>query len=275
MHSNGDLSRYVDLERYPIHQLDSLSGQSLLAECQQMMRRDSLCLLPGFLSEAGRRLLCDEITDLEADAHRVNYRATMYGWMDNSDFPEEHPRSQLLNRRCRVVSTDQLPQKSHCTTLFQQDYLTEFIRRLLGYETLYPSACPTLSIQINVMNESEEFGWHFDTNDGVVSLSIQNADDGGGFEYAPMIRDEENENYAAVEAISNGTETPCQPDNPPGTFSLFLGRRSLHRVAPVGKTQCSRQSLLLSYDRRPGMKFPEETCRRLTSADSTPFFGKC
>ena len=102
---------------------------------------------------------------------------------------------------------------------------------------------------------------------------IQCADSGGGFEYAPLIRDEDNENYEAVARIFNGEDQPRQPNLPPGTLTLFLGRRSIHRVAPVGSTLRSRLSLLYSYDRKPSMVFPQRTCERITNSSDEPYLG--
>ena len=45
------------------------------------------------------------------------------------------------------------------------------------------------------------FNWSFDTNDGVVSLMFQTADEGGHFEYAPYRRDEVNENYGGIQEL--------------------------------------------------------------------------
>lgn len=267
------LDAYVDLDRYPVHDLDSQAGKALVAEAQDMMKRDTLCLLDGFLRDSAVAELSAEITQLETGAHRVDYPSTIYGWMHNAGFPPDHPRSRLLRRNCGVISYDQLSANGACRELYEFDELAHFIRRLLGYDTLYRTACPTLSIQVNVMDEGEIFGWHFDTNDGVVSFTIQNADQGGGFEYAPLIRSEDDENYAGVARIVDEIDTPRQPEMSPGTLSLFLGRRSLHRTAPIPKTSNTRQSLLFSYDRQPGMVFPPETCRRLTSGSPEPFYG--
>jgi hypothetical protein len=270
---NQRLNFYIDLDCYPIHDLDSQAGQALIKQCHEMMNRDTLCLLEGFLRTPAVVELAKEITQLESAAHRIDYPCTAYGWMDNSDFPPDHPRSRLLRRNCGVISTDQIDPKGSCTELYQFDQLTEFIRRLLGYDTLYRTSCPTLSIQINVMDQGDRFGWHFDTNDGVVSFTIQNADSGGGFEYAPLIRSENEENYSGVAEIMNGTDQPRRPEMTPGTLSLFLGRRSLHRAAMVGTTARARQSLLFSYDREPGMVFPEKTCQRITSSSPEPYYG--
>lgn len=271
---NQRLDAYIDLDRYPIHDPGSKAGKALVADAQDMIERDTLCLLEGFLRESAVSELSAEIAQLEAGAHRVDYPATIYGWMNNAGFPPDHPRSRLLRRNCSVISYDQLHARGACRELYEFDELTDFIRRLLGYDSLYRTACPTLSIQVNIMDEGEIFDWHFDTNDGVVSFTIQNADEGGGFEYVPLIRAEDDENYAGVTRILDAVDTPRQPEMSPGTLSLFLGRRSLHRSAPILKTRKTRQSLLFSYDRQPGMVFPPETCRRLTSGSPEPFLGR-
>lgn len=267
------LNYYVDLDRYPIHDLDGKEGKALIKQGREMMNRDTLCLIQGFLRAPAVVELSKEITQLESVAHRIDYPCTAYGWMDNSGFPPDHPRSKLLRRNCGVISTDQIDPKGSCAELYQFDQLTEFIRRLLGYDTLYRTSCPTLSIQINIMGQGDRFGWHFDTNDGVVSFTIQNPDIGGGFEYAPLIRSETEENYSGVTEIMNDAGKPRRPDMTPGTLSLFLGRRSLHRAAVVGSTARTRQSLLFSYDRKPGMVFPEKTCHRITSSSPEPYYG--
>ncbi len=267
------LEEFVNLDRYPIHDIDSDAGQALLTHCHAMMREDTLCSLPGFLKEEAVNALALEATQLETIARKVDFLATPYGWMQNSGFPDSHPRSRLFDRRCSAITTEQLNQNGMCMTLFRFDAITEFVRLLLGYETLYRSACPNISVRINMMDEGDEFGWHYDTNDGVVSFAIQNADNGGVFEYAPLIRNEEDENYDAVEGIFSERNRPRQADTPPGTFVLFMGRRSLHRVSPVGTTTQCRHSLLFSYDRKPGMIFPGNIRKRLTEPTNQPFYG--
>lgn len=267
------LNRFVDLDRYPIHDLDSDTGRALIAKAHEMMMRDTLVVFEGFLRSSAVDELALELTMLESGAHRIDYQSTPYGWMNNSGFPPDHPRSALFRRNCGTITTEILSDNSVSRELFHLDELTEFVRQMLGYDSLYRSACPTISIQVNTLREGEAFGWHFDTNDGVVSFMIQCADSGGGFEYAPLIRDEDNENYEAVARIFNGKDQPRQPNLPPGTLTLFLGRRSIHRVAPVGSTMHSRLSLLYSYDRKPGMVFPQRTCERITNSSGEPYLG--
>ncbi len=267
------LNHFIDLDRYPIHDFNSDAGRALIANAHEMMARDTLVIFPGFLRSTAVDELALEHTMLESSAHRIDYECTPYGWMNNSSFPPHHPRSALFRRNCGTITTEILPDNGASRELFHFDELTDFVRHMLGYDSFYRSACPTLSIQVNTMGEGETFGWHFDTNDGVVSFMIQKPDSGGGFEYMPLIRDEDNENYEAVARIFSGEDGPHQPDLAPGTLSLFLGRRSIHRVAPVGPTTCSRISLLYSYEREPGMVFPQKTCERITSSSSEPYLG--
>ena len=267
------LSHYIDLDTYPVDDLDSPAGQRLLTEAQAMMQRDTLITFPGFLRTQAVAELTQELSALEATAHQIDYPCTAYGWMDNSGFEPSHPRGALFARACRIISTDMLSAEGPSFELYRLAELTEFVRRLLGYETLYRTVCPTLSIQVNVMSEGDLFGWHFDTNDGVVSFAIRNADEGGSFDFQPLIRDEDDENYEAVGRVMRGDTQARQLQMTPGTMSLFLGRRSLHRVAPVGKTEKSRISLLYSYDRLPNMVFPKKSRERLTSGSNEPYRG--
>jgi len=271
--SNPELNYFVNLEAYPIDRLDSEAGQDLLNRAHQMMKEATLVEFPGFLRSQAVVALAEELTALESNAHQIDYMSTPYGWMNNSEFAPNHPRSALFRRNCGTITTELLSENSLSESLFQVDELTEFVRRMLGYETLYRSACPTLSIQVNVMHEGDRFGWHFDTNDGVVSFVIQNADTGGAFEYVPLIRDEDDENYDTVSNVFDGLHEPRRQTARVGTLLLFLGRRSIHRVAPVGATERSRLSLLYSYDRTPGMVFPVESCQRITSSSNEPYLG--
>ncbi len=268
------IADFIDLDRYPLNNLDSPLGRTLVEDCQQMMREHAICALKGFLRPASVRALSNEVASLEDAMRRVDFRATPYGWLKNSGFAENHPRSRLFNRRCGALTADQLNPKGPCTQLFQFAELTEFVRRLLGYERLFNSACPNISVRLNIMQQGDEFGWHYDTNDGAVSLMLQDAQEGGAFEYAPLIRSEEDENYDRVSSIFSGRASPVVADAPAGTFILFMGRRSLHRVAPVGNTQKSRQTLLFSYDRKPGMVFPEKIRKRMLEPSPEPFLGQ-
>ena len=149
------LSTFIDTDRYPIDDLDSQAGRDLVGRCRKMLSGHTLCLLEGFLREDAVAALTTELAELEGEAHKVNYPSTVYGWMNNAGFPPDHPRSRLEPRQCGVLSTDLFDSSGPSWELFRLDALREFVRRVLGYETLFRSECPTLAIQANVMGEGE------------------------------------------------------------------------------------------------------------------------
>jgi len=102
----ADLDRlnfYIDLDRYPLHDLDGIAGKAPVRRAHAMMERDTLCLFEGFLREAAIKLLVTEIAKLEPKAHQVDYLCTPYDWMNNAGFPADHPRAQLPRRNCVIV----------------------------------------------------------------------------------------------------------------------------------------------------------------------------
>ena len=42
------LNFYVDLDRYPIHELDSNAGKEVVQRAHEMVARDTLCVFEGF-----------------------------------------------------------------------------------------------------------------------------------------------------------------------------------------------------------------------------------
>jgi hypothetical protein len=106
-------------------------------------------------------------------------------------------------------------------------------------------------LNLSVMNDSDYLRWHFDQTDFVTSLAIQSAESGGNFEYVPMIRNSESENYPAVQKLLKGDLSPVvHLDNVPGTLVLFQGRYSIHRVTPI-RGRRPRWIGLFGYDTKP------------------------
>ena len=116
---------------------------------------------------------------------------------------------------------------------------------------------------VNAADAGNGFPWHFDTNNFTVTLALQNAESGGAFEYAPMIRSSADENFAEVSRVLNGTsDKVISLELEPGDLQLFKGRYSLHRVAPLaGDT--ARYVAIFSYVEAPGMVGSVERTRQL------------
>jgi len=248
----------VNLDAYPIQDIQSPTAQALVAKCRQDLDKNALCTLEDFVSPKALMVMKTEIDGLLNSAYRAEHERTPYSWRYNLDFPDSHPRRALHLNRYGYLLYDQFKKTALISQLFEWAPLTEFVRQVLGFETLYRTADPYLSIVVNIMQTGDELAWHFDTNDGVVSLMLQTADEGGHFEYAPYIRDEVDENYGGIQELFEGSSSLTdQPAIEAGTFVLFKGRRSCHRVTPIGQTTHPRVNILYSFDERPGMVFSE------------------
>ena len=259
----------VNLDAYPIQDIQSPTAQALVAKCRQDLDKNALCTLEDFVSPKALMVMKTEIDGLLNSAYRAEHERTPYSWRYNLDFPDSHPRRALHLNRYGYLLYDQFKKTALISQLFEWAPVTEFVRQVLGFETLYRTADPYLSIVVNIMQTGDELAWHFDTNDGVVSLMLQPADEGGHFEYAPYIRDEVDENYGGIQELFEGSSSLTdQPAIEAGTFVLFKGRRSCHRVTPIGQTTHPRVNILYSFDERPGMVFSEASQREKTQPRS-------
>lgn len=263
------VANLINLDAYPIQDIQSPTARALVAKCRQDLDKNALCTLEDFVSPEALMVMKTEIDGLLTSAYRAEHERTPYSWRYNLDFPDGHPRRALHLNRYGYLLYDQFKKTALISQLFEWAPLTEFVRQVLGFETLYRTADPYLSIVVNIMQTGDELAWHFDTNDGVVSLMLQTADEGGHFEYAPYIRDEVDENYGGIQELFEGSSSLAdQPAIEAGTFVLFKGRRSCHRVTPIGQTTHPRVNILYSFDERPGMVFSEASQREKTQPRS-------
>ena len=255
----------VDTERYPIQDLTTRAGQQLVAQCRQGLAAQALCSLPGFLLDHAIDKLVEEARPLIPEAVFTDtMRTIFFGPAEGAEFPADHPRNrEFRNRYARIVN-HQFPNEGLSRALFLWPALTEFVRQVFGAETMYPTQCPHLALTMKIEGEGDADAWHYDGNDGVVSLLLQTSDEGGLFEYAPYLRKHGDDNIEGVTEVLNDPQRHAvRPPLEPGTLVFFNGDLSLHRVTPVGKTKKPRMILLLSFDRTPNFVFPNRAAERI------------
>ncbi len=254
----------VDLERYPLHALDSAAGRRLLRRCQADLAERALCAMDGFIRPEWLARMRDETAALIPRAHYRDEVGSPFDADDADLYPAGHVRHTLVPGRYRQILNHDIANDSLLRKLYHWTPLLAFIRRVYRARTMHRSACPHLALTCKVAWEGDTDGWHYDGNDGVVSLMLQAPDAGGAFEYAPYIRSPGDQRYDAVETLMADPESHAvRPRIEPGTFVLFNGDLSLHRVTPVGATGKPRIIALLSYDREPDQMFGQTFINRL------------
>jgi hypothetical protein len=262
------LEEIVDLDRYPITDLDSPRARAVVAEGRAALASDGLALLPGFIRADALKIMAEEAQGLVPQAFRRDEWYGIYAY-DPDEASVEHlpvgdPRRRRFRTRMGGIGYDLLPERSPTRALYEWPALTRFVAALTGEPELYTCADPLASCVISVLEPGGMHAWHYDQNDFVVSLLLQSAARGGEFEYAPNIRSEEDENYEGVRRMLDGDPGLRKTGAiTPGCLALFRGRRSLHHVTEVEGTR-PRLIALFSYDKKPGMTFrPEVHLRAL------------
>jgi hypothetical protein len=242
----------VDLDRYPVLDLDSSGAQRVLSTARGQLRMMGAAELPGFVHAEGLAQLVGEARALAPQAYRSAGKGTPYLELPDTTLPADHPRRHLGAFAVGVIAYDQFPAGSPLRQLYEWEPMMEFISAVLGRGRLYRYADPLGALNVAVMGEGDLLQWHFDQTDFVVSLAIQSSESGGDFEVAPRIRSSEEEHYERVaKVLQGGSDEVVRLPMTPGTLLIFEGRHSIHRVSPIcGKTD--RLVGLLAYDTKPG-----------------------
>ena len=237
----------IDSARYD---LDDIGLQE---RCHHQLAAEGVCILPGFVRAETIPTLVDECDRLAPLGHRSLVQGTPYLGLADESSPEGHPRRTLVDNSLEAVAYDLFPTDSNLRALYESDRLLAFVEAVLRRGPLYRYADPFGALNLAVMRDGDELGWHFDQTDFVVSVALQSSEAGGEFENAALLRRADDECIDDVTGVLRGEMRERVRVEPmtPGTLMLFNGRWSMHRVTPiVGDTP--RYVALLAYDTKPG-----------------------
>jgi len=256
-----DARDLINLELYPIDQPGRLRDD-LIASVRAQLDDDGCAVLKRFLTPQAITALVAEADGVAHHAHRSFNRTNPYFTQDDPNLPEDDPRRRFFDRSNAFIAADHFDQSGTLRQIHDFPAFDPFIKACLDQAAFYRYADPLADVIINSAEEGEGFPWHFDTNNFTITLAIQNADEGGMFEYAPNIR-RDGEHFDEVRAVLDGQSDRVRSLRlEPGDLQLFKGRYSLHRVAPLkGKTP--RYVAIFSYVEEPDMVGSPDRTRQL------------
>ncbi len=262
-HSVADL---VDLDRYPIHELERGAGRNLVEQCREDLARSGATRLDGFVRREAVAQLASVASGLVPLGFANDDVHTVYFEDVDGSLPADDPRRMLVRSAQKAVAMDLLPESFAVRRLYAWDGLTTFVAAALGKDRLYRSEDLLDGCNVTVYEEGDELGWHFDRSEFSVTLMSQPAEQGGVFEYVPTVRSADDERFAAVGAVLTGERSSVlELSSKPGTLAIFRGRYSLHRVTPVEGTR-PRLNSVLTYASEPG--------HRLNPLTAKLFYGR-
>lgn len=248
----------VDLERYPIEDLERGRGAEFLRQCQAHMRGHGWCNFDGFIRPDALEALAAETNALLPHAETLTIRRTIYQGAVDPSLPDGDPRRREYIHRALQLANDQIPAHSLIQRLYHSDLLTDFLRRVQGKATLYRYADEFQALNIVGLQPSSWHAWHYDVNECTVTLLLQAAEHGGDFTFLPNSRTQDVEDRDRVDRFLAGDRTQAQSfARGAGTLTLFRGGYSLHGVTEVGGSR-PRVSAILTYDEQPGSVASDE-----------------
>ena len=254
----------INYKQYPIATPGPFRDK-IIDDVRSALKARGCAVLKGFLMPAGVDAAVSEAEAVSDKGHRSYSRTNAYFTNDDPNLSIDDPRRRFFDRSNAFIPADNFSSDGVLRAVFDSDGFDEFIRECLQESTdrFFRYADPLADVIVNAASEGNGFPWHFDTNNFTVTLALQNADRGGAFEYAPMIRDSQNENFDEVSKVLDGTsEKVISLQLNPGDLQLFKGRYSLHRVAPLEGTT-PRYVAIFSYVEEPDMVGSVERTQQL------------
>ncbi|MFW2383629.1 MAG: arpA protein [Acidimicrobiales bacterium] len=244
-----DISELVDLEAYPIHDPDS-AGYLVAVDRARGQLADTGCALnKDFVRADALHALADEIEANKADTHFSVQKMNPYFHTEvNGDYPLDHPVNTFIERSSGFIPGDSWVPGCANDVLFRSPEVAGFLADCLSIPALYCYADPLAGLTSNILDPGQQFTWHFDTNDFAVTVLVQEADEGGLFEYVPGIRSANDEGFDRIAAVlAGGRDGVATLDLRPGDLQIFRGRYSLHRVTRVAPESSPRHAAIFAY----------------------------
>lgn len=257
----GDL---VDLARYPIDAPDSPAFGELIERVQADLAQDGCSILPGFLTSEGLQKARREGRELAPKAFYQELMCNIYNTAPDPSLPEDDARNLFFERSSGFVTRDVIPADMAIHRLYVSPAMKRLVSLCTGEREVYEYADPFAGLVFNVLPPGTQQPWHYDGNEFVTTVLLQEPEEGGEFEYCPSIRQPGHENLEGVARVVRGddTEPVRRLKLRPGDLQLFKGRYSLHQVTRVGG-QRARHSAVFGYAKKPGVVGPTERTRQL------------
>ena len=247
------LAEIVDLDTYPIDQPDSDGYRAVVEHARQGLRGDGCAVIKDLVRADALDRLGREIADRKHTTHFSTQVINPYfHFHRNDEWPDRHPMNTFLERSSGFIPGDSWEDTTTMRHLFEHPDLARFLADCLEIDELHPYADPLAGLTANILDPGQQFTWHFDTNEFAVTVLVEEADEGGLFEYVPNIRTDGDEGFDHIQEVLEGGRRGVHTlDLRPGDMQIFRGRYSLHAVSRVAADSKPRHAAIFAYTEKP------------------------
>jgi hypothetical protein len=255
----------LDYGRYPLDDTTDPRYRDTVADARAQLAADGCAVIQNLLRPTAVSLISSEIVSRKHTTHFSTSSMNPYfHTTPNPDYPEHHPVNTFIERSSGFIPGDSWDSSMAIDVIFRSDDLTNFLRDCLETESVHCYADPLAGLTANILDPGQQFAWHFDTNEFAVTALIDEADEGGLFEYAPMTRTPDDESFEQIQSILDGDTAQVKTlDLRAGDLQIFRGRHSLHRVTRVSPSSKPRHAAIFAYTAEPGVIGRLERTRQL------------
>ena len=245
----------VDIATYPLDQPNSVAYKSAVADARSQLQDDGCAVIKKLLRPTAVKIISQEIIERKSNTHFSTSKMNPYFHSTkNPEYPDHHPVNTFIERSSGFIPGDSWDESLAIDILFRSEMLTNFIRDALETQAVHCYADPLAGLTANILDPGQQFAWHFDTNEFAVTAMIDEADDGGLFQYVPLIRTPDNESFERIQKVLDDDCSEVKTlELHAGDLQIFRGRHSLHRVTRVPKTSRPRHAAIFAYTADPGV----------------------
>ena len=246
----------IDLDRYPLDQPGSTAWRQMVAGAQAGLSRDGLFNLPGFLTPAALdRTLAHVQPRLATESFHHSRWHNIYFKDAVDGLAPDHPALQKVETANHTLCHDQLAD-TPLDRIYRYDGFIRFLEAVMDQPRLHIMDDPLAGVNVLEYRDGEALNWHFDRSIFTTTLLLQEAREGGLFEYARNLRSADDPNHAGIADLLGGAIQPTQLEQSAGTLNVFLGVNTAHRVSRVHGSPSRIVAVLSHYD-QPGQAFSD------------------
>ena len=261
-HAPWRLADIVDLDRYPITDLDSARGRALVANCRAEFTDAVSCELPGFIRGAAIEAVIGDVEARQERAFRSSRQRSAYGFyapshgenLQGRDL-DSHAAPQW--RDVCYLAYDEFPSDSVLHALYESKTVCAFTAAVLELAEVHTVADPMMAAPVSLHYEGCQLGWHCDTQEFTITVMFRTSEQAGIFEYMPLAGPGQV-NFDRVPAVFAGDRTEVRSVAiQPGSIVAFRGASTLHRVTET-RGQRPRILSVFHLEQKPGRVYPDQ-----------------